>query len=102
MIPESDIGSNIRKIRKSKRLTLDKLAGKSGISKGYLSKVENSDKSPPVSTLINIAEKVGKLNPFRSSRKMNAKLWPAAALFSGIFMRPWPITILTKKWNPTC
>lgn len=59
MLPESDIGSNIRKIRKSKRLTLDELAGKSGISKGYLSKVENSDKSPPVSTLINIAKGLG-------------------------------------------
>lgn len=59
MLPESDIGSNIRKIRKSKKLTLDELAGKSGISKGYLSKVENSDKSPPVSTLINIAKALG-------------------------------------------
>lgn len=59
MLPESDIGSNIRQIRKSKKLTLDELAGKSGISKGYLSKVENSDKSPPVSTLINIAKGLG-------------------------------------------
>jgi transcriptional regulator with XRE-family HTH domain len=59
MVPESEIGSNIRKFRKSKGLTLDELAGQSGISKGYLSKVENSDKSPPVSTLINIAKGLG-------------------------------------------
>jgi len=59
MLPESKIGANIRKIRKSKRLTLEELASKSGISKGYLSKVENSDKAPPVSTLINIAKSLG-------------------------------------------
>jgi transcriptional regulator with XRE-family HTH domain len=59
MLPESEIGPNIRKIRKSKKLTLDELATQSGISKGYLSKVENSEKSPPVSTLINIAKGLG-------------------------------------------
>jgi len=59
MLPESEIGVNIRKIRKSKGLTLDRLARTSGISKGYLSKVENSDKAPPVSTLINIAKSLG-------------------------------------------
>jgi transcriptional regulator with XRE-family HTH domain len=56
MLPESDIGPHIRKIRKSKKLTLDELADKCRISKGYLSKLENSDKAPPVSTLINIAK----------------------------------------------
>lgn len=59
MLPESEIGSNIRNIRKSKGLILDELAHKSGISKGYLSKVENSDKAPPVSTLLNIAKSLG-------------------------------------------
>jgi len=59
MLPESEIGKNIRTIRNSKGLTLEKLAHQSGISKGYLSKVENSDKAPPVSTLINIAENLG-------------------------------------------
>lgn len=59
MLPESDIGHNIRKIRKLEKLTLDELAKKCGISKGYLSKVENSDKAPPVSTLINIARGLG-------------------------------------------
>jgi len=56
MLPEPEIGKNIRRIRKSKGLTLDELAHRSGISKGYLSKVENSDKAPPVSTLLNIAD----------------------------------------------
>ena len=56
MLPESEIGKNIRKIRKSQGLTLESLAKKTGISKGYLSKLENSDKAPPVSTMLNIAE----------------------------------------------
>jgi len=59
MLPESKIGKNIRGIRKDKKYTLDDLARKTGYSKGYLSKVENSDKAPPVSTLVNIAAKLG-------------------------------------------
>lgn len=59
MLPESEIGKNIRRIRRERGLTLDELAHKTGITKGYLSKVETSDKAPPVSTLINIAEALG-------------------------------------------
>lgn len=56
MLPESEIGKNLRSIRKLKELTLEELAQKTGFSKGYLSKMENSDKAPPVSTLINLAK----------------------------------------------
>jgi len=59
MLPEPEIGKNICKLRKSKKFTLDDLAKLSGFSKGYLSKVENSDKAPPVSTMINIAKSLG-------------------------------------------
>ncbi len=55
MLPESKIGKNIRRMRKDIKYTLDDLSKKTGYSKGYLSKVENSDKAPPVSTLVNIA-----------------------------------------------
>lgn len=37
-------------------MTLQELADKTGYSKGYLSKIENTEKAPPVSTLINIAK----------------------------------------------
>ncbi len=37
-------------------MTLEQLAQKTNFSKGYLSKVENSKKSPPVATLIRIAD----------------------------------------------
>jgi len=59
MLPESEIGQNIRSIRESRKLTLEELAQKTGFTKGYLSKVENSDKAPPVSTMIRIAEAFG-------------------------------------------
>ena len=59
MLPESEIGKTIRKFRTSVGLTLDELAEKTGFTKGYLSKVENSPKAPPVSTLINISGALG-------------------------------------------
>lgn len=59
MLKEKDIGKNIRKLRKAAGHSLDAFAKQTGLSKGYLSKLENSDKSPPVSTLIVIAEALG-------------------------------------------
>jgi len=59
MLPESEIGSNIRRLRKASGLSLDALAKETGFTKGYFSKVENSDKAPPVSTLVVIAKALG-------------------------------------------
>ena len=56
MVPESQIGKQIKAIRLSQNLTLESLAEKTGFTKGYLSKVENAEKAPPVSTLIVIAK----------------------------------------------
>lgn len=52
---EAEIGKRIRNSRKRKGYSLVKLAEKSGFSQGYLSRIENSDKSPPVSTLLRLA-----------------------------------------------
>ncbi|MBW2096240.1 MAG: helix-turn-helix transcriptional regulator [Deltaproteobacteria bacterium] len=54
MVVEEEIGKKIRELRNSQGMTLERLSEKTGFSKGYLSKVENSDKAPPVSTLIRI------------------------------------------------
>ena len=59
MIDEAEIGKRIRKFRLKKNLTLQMLAGRTGYSKGYLSKVEKSDKAPPVATLSTIARQYG-------------------------------------------
>lgn len=56
---EKLICTNIKKLRKQNGLTLEKLAKKSGLTKGYLSKVERSQKAPPYSTLNKIAGALG-------------------------------------------
>jgi len=58
MINEAEIGKKIRESRLKKNLTLQMLADKTGYSKGYLSKVEKSDKAPPVATLSTIAREL--------------------------------------------
>ena len=56
MIQEAEFGKRIRQYRVNKRLTLRELAERTGITKGYLSKIEKAKKAPPVSTLINLAK----------------------------------------------
>ena len=56
MIEETQIGKTIKSLRLSRDLTLEALARITGYTKGYLSKVENSAKAPPVSTLIVISK----------------------------------------------
>ena len=56
MISEKEIGKNIKEIRSGIGITLEVLARETGFTKGYLSKVENSEKAPPVSTLIKLAK----------------------------------------------
>jgi len=56
MIQEEELGKRIKEFRMSKGITLQELADKTGLTKGYLSKIENSEKAPPVSTLINLAK----------------------------------------------
>ena len=58
-IVEAEIGKRIKVFRTEKRITLEGLALKTGFTKGYLSKVETSKKSPPVSTLGIIARALG-------------------------------------------
>ncbi len=58
-IVEAEIGKRIKAFRTEKRITLEGLALKTGFTKGYLSKVETSKKSPPVSTLGIIARALG-------------------------------------------
>ena len=50
-IVESEIGKRIKAFRTKKSITLEQLANQTRFTKGYLSKVEKSEKSPPVSTL---------------------------------------------------
>jgi len=58
-ISEAEIGMRIKTFRNQKKITLDKLAQQTGFTRGYLSKVEKSKKSPPVFTLAIIARALG-------------------------------------------
>jgi len=52
MVVESEIGQRLKKYRLKGKITLQNLAEKTGLTKGYLSKIENTQKAPPVSTLL--------------------------------------------------
>jgi len=52
MIEEAQVGKKIKEYRIAKKVTLRELAKETGFTKGYLSKIENTKKAPPVSTLI--------------------------------------------------
>ena len=59
MIDEAEIGSKIKRLRLDRGLNLQQVANATGFTKGYLSKVENSKKAPPVSTLLILAKAFG-------------------------------------------
>lgn len=52
---EKQIAKNIKKIRLESNMTQERIAELSGLTKGYISKIEKSDKAPPLSTLSKIA-----------------------------------------------
>jgi transcriptional regulator with XRE-family HTH domain len=56
MVEERELGKRVQQYRINRGLTLQELAEKTGYTKGYLSKIENSEKAPPVSTIINLAK----------------------------------------------
>jgi transcriptional regulator with XRE-family HTH domain len=53
---ERQISENIRNVRLSKNMSIEWLAKAAGLTKGYISKIENSRKAPPFSTLAKIAK----------------------------------------------
>ncbi len=59
MLREDQIGRRIRKLRLDRGLSLRQLAMEAGITASYLSKIENSDSAPPVSTLVSLAHAFG-------------------------------------------
>jgi transcriptional regulator with XRE-family HTH domain len=58
-LDEKEIISKIQSLRKNRGMTLEELAKKTGLTKGYLSQIENSSKTPPFSTLDKIGHALG-------------------------------------------
>lgn len=54
-----DIGGRIKHLRKKKGLTLEELAARSELSKGFLSQLERNLTSPSVATLDDVLEALG-------------------------------------------
>ncbi len=50
------VGSKIKSIRKKKKMSSEELANQSGLSIGYISRVENGHQSPTLSTLSKLAD----------------------------------------------
>ncbi len=50
-----DIGSKIRAIRKRKKITIAQMCEGTGLSKGFVSNVENNNTSPSINTLQTVA-----------------------------------------------
>jgi transcriptional regulator with XRE-family HTH domain len=55
----SAVGTNIRKLRNSKKLSQEELAFKAGIDRSYLSEVENGHKNVGITMLDQIADALG-------------------------------------------
>lgn len=58
-LDEKQIISKIKSLRKSQGVTLEELAKRTSLTKGYLSQIESSSKTPPFSTLDKIAYALG-------------------------------------------
>jgi transcriptional regulator with XRE-family HTH domain len=56
---EAIITRNIKELRQRKKITLERLASTTHLTKGYLCKIEKSQKAPPFSTLNKIAHALG-------------------------------------------
>ncbi len=58
-LDERKVILKIQSLRRTKAITLGQLAKMTGLTKGYLSQIENSTKTPPFSTLDKIAYALG-------------------------------------------
>lgn len=54
-----DIGAKLKRLRRKNQLTLEDVANRSELSKGFLSQLENNNCSPSISTLEDILEVLG-------------------------------------------
>lgn len=56
---EKEVGQKIRNLRNAKSITLDVMARRTGLTTGYLSKIERGLNNPPIATLSRIAAALG-------------------------------------------
>ena len=76
-----DIGKKIKELRLSNDLTLEELASRSELTKGFLSQVERNLTSPSISTLEDILEALGTDLSHFSSRKNSRRSYFILLIF---------------------
>ncbi|NEU32014.1 helix-turn-helix domain-containing protein [bacterium LRH843] len=64
-----DIGSNIRAIRNRKKITIAQMSEATGLSKGFISNMENNNTSPSINTLQSVADFLGIPLPYLLLKK---------------------------------
>lgn len=94
------IGARLRAVRKERKLTIDNLAEITGLSKGFLSRVERDQTSPSVTSLVAICEAlsltVGEL--FTSPRTELVQLSSAPSVsFGGQGIKEWMVTPRSER-----
>jgi transcriptional regulator with XRE-family HTH domain len=55
----SEVGTRVRRARRERQMTLDDLAGASGVSVAHLSRLESGARHPSLATLLNVAAGLG-------------------------------------------
>ena len=58
-VDDRQIGGHLKVLRAARGMTLERLAEATGLTKSYLSKIQNSRKLPPIATLSRIANALG-------------------------------------------
>jgi len=77
-----DIGHKLRQLRNQKDLTLEELASRCELTKGFLSQLENDVSSPSISTLEDILEALGSsLSEFFSEDRPNKLVFSSEDFF---------------------
>ena len=70
---DKNIAFNLKRIRKSKNMSLDMLAERTGVSKSMLGQIERGESNPTVSTIGKIVE--GLKVPFEQLIYIGKKSW---------------------------
>ncbi len=102
-----DIGQKIRQLRTQNDLTLEELASRSELTKGFLSQVERNLTSPSVSTLEDILEALGTdlasfLKTVRKTRSyLKRKIISLMSMRNIVFTGSCP-THRKMKWSRSC
>ena len=88
-----NIGSRLGDLRKRKKMTLDELSSKSGVSKSIISQIERNISNPTISTVMRIAEALDEtlsgffmdINTEKSSSIENFKETPVINSNDGLY-----------------